>query len=88
MNLLKGMSNPVDFIKDHMDLAPKNIQTTNNKTGDTVNNITFNLPNVTDYKDFMREAQRDPNFTRYIQEISIGKLNGNNSLKSNSIQFR
>lgn len=88
MNLLKGMSNPSEFIKEHMDLAPKNISTTNNKTGNTVNNITFNLPNVTDYKEFMREAQRDPNFTKYIQEISIGKLNGNNSLRGNAIQFR
>lgn len=89
VNLLKGMSNPAEFIASHMDMRPnKNITTTNNNTGNTVNNITFNLPNVSDYKEFMREAQRDPNFTKYIQEISIGKLNGNNSLKGNAIQFR
>lgn len=88
VNLLKGMSDPVGFMASHMDLAPKTVSTTNNKTGNTVNNITFNLPNVTDYKEFMREAQRDPNFTKYIQEISIGKLNGNNSLRGNAIQFR
>ena len=89
VNLLKGMSNPAEFIASHMDMRPnKNITTTNNNTGNTVNNITFNLPNVSDYKEFMREAQRDPNFTKYIQEISIGKLNGNNSLRGNAIQFR
>ena len=89
INLLKGMSNPAEFIASHMDMRPnKNITTTNNNTGNTVNNITFNLPNVSDYKEFMREAQRDPNFTKYIQEISIGKLNGNNSLRGNAIQFR
>ena len=89
VNLLKGMSNPAEFIASHMDMRPnKTITTTNNNTGNTVNNITFNLPNVSDYKEFMREAQRDPNFTKYIQEISIGKLNGNNSLKGNAIQFR
>ena len=89
VNLLKGMSNPAEFIASHMDMRPnKTITTTNNNTGNTVNNITFNLPNVSDYKEFMREAQRDPNFTKYIQEISIGKLNGNNSLRGNAIQFR
>jgi len=89
VNLLKGMSNPVDFIASHMDMRPnKNITNTNNTTGDVVNNITFNIPNVTNYKEFMQEAQRDPNFTKYIQELSIGRLNGNNSLKGNSIRFR
>jgi len=89
VNLLKGMSNPVDFIASHMDMRPnKNITTTNNTSGDTVNYITFKMDGVTNYTEFMREAQRDPNFTKYIQEISIGKLNGNNSLKGNSIRFR
>lgn len=89
VNLLKGMSNPADFIASHMDMRPnKNITNTNNTTGDIVNNITFNIPNVTNYKEFMQEAQRDPNFTKYIQELSIGRLNGNNSLKGNSIRFR
>ena len=90
VNLLKGMSNPTEFIMSHMDMRPnKNITTTNNNTnGDTVNYITFKMDGVTNYAEFMREAQKDPNFTKYIQEISIGKLNGNNSLKGNSIRFR
>ena len=89
VNLLKGMSNPAEFIANHMDMRPnKNITNTNNTTGDTVNYITFKMDGVTNYAEFMREAQRDPNFTKYIQEISIGKLNGNNSLKGNSIRFR
>lgn len=88
INLLKGMSNPVEFIASHMDMRPNKNITTNNTTGDTVNYITFKMDGVTNYAEFMREAQRDPNFTKYIQEISIGKLNGNNSLKGNSIRFR
>lgn len=89
VNLLKGMSDPVNFIASHMDMRPnKNISTTNNTNGDTINNITFEMNGITNYAEFMREAQRDPNFTKYIQEISIGKLNGHNSLKGNSIRFR
>lgn len=89
INLLKGMSNPAEFIASHMDMRPnKNITNTNTTNGDTVNYITFKMDGVTNYAEFMREAQRDPNFTKYIQEISIGKLNGNNSLKGNSIRFK
>jgi len=89
VNLLKGMSDPVGFMASHMDMRPnKSISTTNNNSGDTVNNITFEMNGITNYAEFMREAQRDPNFTKYIQEISIGKLNGNNSLKGNSVRFR
>ena len=86
LNLLKGMSNPVDFISKNMDMRP-NTTTTNNSTGDTTNYITFNMSGVQNYREFMREAQKDPNFTKYIQEISIGKLNGHNSLKKNAIRF-
>ena len=88
LNLLDGMANPVEFIKDHMDLRPNKSITNTTTSGDTYNNVTFNLPRVTNYNEFMREAQKDPNFTKYIQEISIGTLNGNNSLKGNSIRFK
>ena len=88
INLLKGMSNPVEFIKSHMDMRPNKNITTHNTSDNVENHITFNLPNVTSYKEFMREAQKDPNFTKYIQEISLGRLNGNNSLKGNSIRFK
>ena len=88
INLLKGMSNPVEFIKSHMDMRPNKNITTHNTSDHVENYITFNLPNVTSYKEFMREAQKDPNFTKYIQEISLGRLNGNNSLKGNSIRFK
>ena len=88
INLLKGMSNPVEFIKSHMDMRPNKNITTHNTSDNVENHITFNLPNITSYKEFMREAQKDPNFTKYIQEISLGRLNGNNSLKGNSIRFK
>lgn len=88
INLLKGMTNPTDFIMKNMDMRPnKNITTNNSTTGNTTNYITFDMSGISNYKEFMREAQRDPNFTKYIQEISLGKLNGNNSLKKNSIRF-
>ena len=88
VNLLEGMSNPIGFIKDHMDLRPNKNITSTTTSGDTYNTVTFNMPNVTNYNEFMREAQRDPNFTKYIQEISLGKMNGNNSMKGRAVRFR
>ena len=89
INLLKGMTNPTEFIMKNMDMRPnKNITTNNNTTGNVTNYITFNMSGISNYQEFMREAQKDPNFTKYIQEISLGRLNGNNSLKGNSIRFK
>lgn len=39
-------------------------------------NITFNLPNVTDYKSFIRQMQTDKNFEQFIQSMTIGRING------------
>lgn len=50
--------------------------------------VEFNLPNVKDYADFMREAQKDPKFAQLIQQISVGSLHGANSLKKNQISFK
>lgn len=39
-------------------------------------NITFNLPNVTDYKSFIKQMQTDKNFEQFIQAMTIGRING------------
>lgn len=44
------------------------------------NQIEIVLPNVQDYNDFKHELQNDNKFEKFIQEITVGRLNGNNSL--------
>ena len=39
-------------------------------------NITFNLPNVTDYKSFIKQMQTDKKFEQFIQAMTIGRING------------
>lgn len=39
-------------------------------------NITFSLPNVTDYKSFIKQMQTDKNFEKFIQSMTIGRING------------
>ena len=53
----------------------------------TVNgmNITFDLPNVTSYEDFVNKAQRDPKFEKLVQSVTIGTSLGKSKLSKYSI---
>ena len=42
--------------------------------------FTINLPNVKNYDQFKKELQNDNNFEKFVKEITIGQLNGNNTL--------
>ena len=44
------------------------------------NNITIELPNVQSYSDFKRELQNDNDFEKFMQEVTIGQIMGNNKL--------
>ena len=53
----------------------------------TVNgmNITFDLPNVTSYEDFVNKAKSDPTFEKLVQNMTIGTSLGKNKLGKYSI---
>ena len=44
------------------------------------NNITIELPNVQNYDDFKRELKNDTEFEKFMQEVTIGQVMGNNKL--------
>ena len=51
--------------------------------GGTVNvnaEMDITLPNVTNYDEFKTELQKDSKFEKFIKEITIGQLNGNNTM--------
>lgn len=53
----------------------------NRNTTVTANNeITITLPNVQDYASFKHDLQNDDNFEKFIQEVTIGQVWGNNKL--------
>ena len=62
------------------DLKTPNINAKASTTINSDNKITISLPNVQDYASFKRELQNDNGFEKFIQEITIGQVNGNNSL--------
>lgn len=53
----------------------------------SVGEVTFNLPNVTNYEDFMNRARKDEKFEDMIQSITIDRLNGKSSLAKNKYKW-
>lgn len=54
--------------------------------GNTINQdnaISITLPNVTNYDEFKAALKKDTQFTNFVQEITVGQLAGNNTLKKN-----
>ena len=58
----------------------------NRSFGDTniKNEITFSIDHVTDYNDFVTKMQKDGKFEKMIEDMTIGKLAGKNSLSKNN----
>ena len=62
-------------------ISTPRINTTINSGDANVNaEISITLPNVQNYNEFKKELQNDNNFEKFVQEITIGQLNGNNKL--------
>lgn len=79
--LYEMANNPQSFFK-HTSIAtdvPKS-----NVNNDI--NVTFNLPNVTNSDEFIRELQTNPKMEKLIQEMTLGQLNGGNTLKKRGIR--
>lgn len=58
-----------------------------NSTTGTINNqndITINLPNVTNYEQFKAEMKKDGKLQSWMQEITFGQAIGKNSLRKNN----
>ena len=63
--------------------ASKNV---NYSCGDiSFGGISFVLPNVKNYDDIMKQAQRDPKFERMVQNMTVGQMMGKSSLSK--LQF-
>jgi len=69
-------------------LAAMNPKTISNIGGNTtVNgmNVSFALPNVTSYEDFVQKAKSDPTFEKIVQSMTIGTSLGKNKLSKYSL---
>ena len=57
-----------------------------NKVDVSYGDVSLNFPNVKNYDDIMKQAQRDPKFESMIQEMTLGQTLGRNSL--NKLTYR
>ena len=66
------------------------INNENHSFGDThINNtITIPIDHVNDYNDFVTKMQKDGKFEKMIEDMTIGKLTGKNSLSKNSYKWK
>ena len=51
--------------------------------GNIETNVAINIDHVQDYNEFVAQLQKDHKFESMIQDITINRLNGNNSLSKN-----
>ncbi len=66
-------------------LSSKNISNIGGNT--TVNgmNVSFALPNVTSYEDFVQKAKKDPTFEKMVQTMTIANAMGKSKLSKYSV---
>ena len=84
-------SNPAMFVSDSIKNATvgagyrslSSISTTNNNEYA----ITFNLPNVKSYEEFMNSITSDSKFERYLQTVTVDMMAGKSSARKNSIKW-
>lgn len=88
-NLSKGITTP-NMYMDNLGVKLPDISNMSNNLSNKVDvqfgDVTLSLPNVRNYEDFMKEAQKDPKFEKMIQNMTLGQTLGRNSL--NKLTFR
>lgn len=88
-NLSKGITTP-NMYMDNLGAKLPDISNMSNNLSNKVDvqfgDVTLSLPNVRNYEDFMKEAQKDPKFEKMIQNMTLGQTLGRNSL--NKLTFR
>lgn len=88
-NLSKGITTPnmyIDNLGAKLPDIPNMSNNLSNKVDVQFGDVTLSLPNVRNYEDFMKEAQKDSKFEKMIQNMTLGQTLGRNSL--NKLTFR
>ena len=89
-NLWDMMNDPSGFINGAMPNISQIISGKDRlRQGNTTYNqkVEFSFPNVQNYSDFMREAQRDRKFEKMVCDMTINRLNGSGSLNKLKHKF-
>lgn len=90
-NIWDMANNPSAFVRDNLGLGGGSVSpaATAGNTNITQNleSVVFSLPNVRNYDELLRQMQKDRNFERLINSMTLDKVAGKNSLsKSKAIR--
>lgn len=82
-NIWNMANSPAEFIKDNLNLGGANVPNNSNihnSYTQHLDKVVFSFPNVKNYDELLSAMQKDPNFERLVESMSIGKLAGKSSL--------
>lgn len=89
-NIWSMANSPADFIKENLDISAADIPNSSNVQHNYtqhLDKVVFNMPNVKNYEEFLAAMQRDKNFERLIDSMTIGRIAGKSGLaKGKSIR--
>ena len=82
-NIWNMANSPAEFIRDNLNLGSTSVpnsSTVQNSYTQHLDKVVFSFPNVKNYDEMLSAMQKDPNFERLVESMSIGKLAGKSSL--------
>ena len=86
-NIWDMANNPSAFVRDNLGIGGSSVSpaTTagNTNYNQDIQNVTFNFPNVKNYEELLASMQKDRNFERLINSMTLDKIAGKNSLSKN-----
>lgn len=83
-NIWNMANNPSNFIRSHL---PGIVSGVSNGNMQNDVNVTFNLPNVRNYAEFLNEMRSDDKFESLIKSITLDQLAGKSRLSKNKIKW-
>lgn len=82
-NIWSMANSPSDFIRDNLDvdsIKPSSANGCQTTYTQNLENVVFNLPNVKNYDELLSAMQRDRNFERLINSMTIDRMVGKSTL--------
>lgn len=89
-NIIDIPNNPAYFVSDAYSSLPALKDYGGSVVSNTNNNdfeITFNLPNVKSYEEFMNAITSDRKFEQFIQSVTVGRIAGGSKLSKNQYNW-
>lgn len=84
-NFWDMMQNPAEFFSGLKDQSNRLVTTTTDVQNDITLNMNLTLPNVKNYDEFVSQLKRDPNMEKFIQEITLGRMDGHGRLRKYTV---